>query len=235
MARRLPPALRAWLRLVPGHGALRLLYRLAKGAETRHAALLMLRRPAGLFQPFADTRPDRYPALFALVREHVGDGDGVRLLSFGCATGDEVLSLRRVFPSAHIRGLDIAAANIARARTSDPRLDFAIAADAGAEPEGAYDAVFAMAVFRHGDLESRPPSCAPLIRFATFERTIAGLARCLRPGGLLVIRHAHFRFMDTGAAAGFDPVLTLSTQPLYGRDDRLLEGAHESDGVFRKR
>ena len=92
-----------------------------------------------------------------------------------------------------------------------------------------------MAVFRHGDLESRPPSCAPLIRFATFERTIAGLARCLRPGGLLVIRHAHFRFMDTGAAAGFDPVLTLSTQPLYGRDDRLLEGAHESDGVFRKR
>jgi hypothetical protein len=45
-----------------------------------------------------------------------------------------------------------------------------------------------MAVFRHGDLGGdHPESCSHRITFEAFEATVTDLARCLKPGGYLVI------------------------------------------------
>jgi SAM-dependent methyltransferase len=211
---------------------------LVRGEPRRSIALLQLHRPDGLFQPFAETKPDRYPEIFAFVRDAVGDGPQRRLLSFGCSTGEEVVSLRRYFPQAHITGIDLNPHNIAKARkTADPQMSFAVGATVASEDR--FDAVFAMAVFRHGRLGSRPPRCDRLIRFEDFENTVSALARALRPGGLLAIAHANFRFCDTAAAAAFSPALSLTHQPawratpVYGRDNRLCAAARD-DGVYRK-
>jgi SAM-dependent methyltransferase len=212
--------------------------------ESRNTTLLLLKPPKGLYQPHGTTAQDRYPEVFRFVRERVGDGAGVRILSFGCATGEEVFSLRRYFQEATIVGLDINPINILvcryrRWRIGDKKMVFAVAGSTAAEASAGYDAIFAMAVFRHGDLNNAPPppKCDHRIRFADFEQSVADLARTLKPGGLLVIQHAMFRLADTAVASGFETVLSVQVAgnaPLYGRDDCNLAGVVDPDVVFRK-
>jgi SAM-dependent methyltransferase len=207
-----------------------------------------LRRPVReRFQPYPHTLPDRYPWLFDFA---AGALDGVpapRLLSFGCSRGDEVFALRRRLPGADIRGLDIDAGNIAAclARSlplQDDRLSFEAASNTRAEPSRHYDAIFCLAVLCHGDLTSPKPAprSEPLLRFADFERTVADLARCLRPGGLLFLHTTNFRFCDTAVSAGFDTVLEalpeqLAPDVLFDREGALMPGERYFPVGFRKR
>ena len=135
----------------------------------------------------------------------------MRLLSFGCSTGEEVFTLRRYFPGATIDGVDIhpyrvaAARERLRRRGGDPALSFAVAGSAKHLPDGYYDAIFCLAVFRHGGLQPGPaPRCDHLIKFAAVEQTVTELARCLKSGGFLAIAHSNFRFADMAVAASFE-------------------------------
>ena len=157
-----------------------------------------------------------------------------------------MFSLSSYFPEAKIKGIDINRHAIKKCQShlaktgGNSRITFQCAGDAFDELPESYDAVFAMAVFRHGDLNSAPDRCEHLIRFAAFEDTVDGLSRCLKPGGLLVIRHANFRFTDTKTAAGFRLLLAAKKQrpdqmsPLYGQDDKLLKSQEPDDGVYCK-
>ena len=233
----------AWRRRIPGYAALSWLRQMLLDPQFRETARLRAFRPLGLLQPSGHTRPDRHPELFALAREQVGDGPDHHLLSFGCATGDEVFSLRHYFPQARITGIDISAARIRRCRGrarragADASIAFAVGASASDMPEDAFDAVFAMSVLRHGDLSGAPPACDHVLLFADFERVVSGLARCVRPGGVLILRHAAFRFVDTAAARNFAPLLRLPRKaqgPLYDTDNRLLPLEDEETVAFRK-
>jgi len=224
-------------------GALRLGYHLVRSFETRRSALLMLRRPSGLFQPYGYTQEDRYPEVFDPIRDLLANTPESRLLSFGCATGEEVFTLARLFPQATVKGIDIDPARIkmawqraAKLHTGE-RVDFACAGDSTAEPPESYDAIFAMAVFRHGALQTPRASCAPWIRFADFEASLADLTRCLKPGGYLALRYANFRFGDTPIAAGFERVHSCPPDPtvlIFGPDDQSRPGLGD-DGIFRKK
>ncbi len=227
-------------------GAGRLAVDLARDRGIRRAWWLRVRQPHNLFQPGNDTGSDRYPELFALLRARLGDGPGVRLLSFGCSTGEEVFTLRRYFAEARLTGIDISRGNIAECRrrqrrSGDDRMAFVRAGTAEHEPVDTYDAVLAMAVFRHGDLGNGPPaSCADRITFEAFDATVARLADSLRVGGLLVIEHSNFRFCDTRVSERFAVVATRDRpsadrpNPLYGPDDRLLADQEYREVVFVK-
>lgn len=221
----------------------RFMVQILRGGERRSSALLMWRRPPGLFQPYGTTQEDRYPELFQSIRQVLADAEQTHLLSFGCSTGEEVFSLARYFRHAHIRGVDIDAGRIGRCwarwqrEGREPRLSFACAGDVALENTASYDLVMAMAVFRHGALGGSPIDCSAWIRFADFDRVLGDLVRVLKPGGLLVIRHANFRFGDTGVAGLFECLLNEAGQgsPVYGRDNRLLRGMPGDDGIYRKR
>ena len=120
-------------------------------------------------------------------------------------------------------------------------MSFEAAGSAVAEPPAYYDAIFAMAVFRHGRLGDRPPRCDHLIKFGDFERSVGELAASLKPGGLLILRHANFRFGDTVASVAFTPICGAASHPdaaqtpLYGPDDQLLPDGQRDDGVFEQR
>ena len=225
---------------------LRQLWRLAVERPYRNVRWIQWRRPAGAFQPFNDTALDRYPRIFRFVQDTLGARSELKILSFGCSTGDEVFSLRRFFPCALIKGIDINPGNIAAARarlarSPDALLLFAVGASTAAEPTGQYDAIFAMAVLRHGSLgRAGVTRCDHLIRFADFATTIADFSRCLKPGGLLAIHHSNFRLCDAPAGAGFEPILSLESPatgrktPIFGPDNQLMKGVDYPDTVFRK-
>jgi trans-aconitate methyltransferase len=228
-----PPLLRAG----------RKLWRLAIDGPYRHMLWLHWRHPAEAFQPFNTTRPDRYPEIFAFVQSELGAQSDLKILSFGCATGEEVFSLRRYFPRAAIKGIDINPGNIAAARRRlrrehDPRISFDVASSVAMEPAGAYDAIFSMAVLRHGSLGLPGVTrCDHLIHFEDFAKTIAQLGRCLRARGLLVIRHSNFRLNDTAASAEYETILRIPTgrkSPLFGPDNTLMSSIEYPDTVFRK-
>jgi 2-polyprenyl-3-methyl-5-hydroxy-6-metoxy-1,4-benzoquinol methylase len=197
----------------------------------------------GRFQPYSHTLPDRYPWLFEFAKAHLGGGEELRLLSFGCSRGDEVVALRGYFPSAAIKGLDVDPRNIdcCLARTDrSSGMTFAVAASTVQEQAESYDAIFCLAVLCHGYLAATGARrCDPLLYFADFERTVTDFARCLKPGGLLLLHTANFRFCDTQVAQHFDVVLEadpaeLAPDALFGRDNTLLEGMRYRAVAFRK-
>ena len=207
-----------------------------------------LHRPPGVFQISGDTREDRYPEIFRFVCDALGSTAATRLLSFGCSTGEEVFTLRRYLPLATIDGIDVNPYRIRtcrerlRRRGGDETIEFAVAGSTSHLPREAYDAIFCMAVLRHGGLQDGPaPRCEHLIDFAAFERMAEDFARCLKQGGLLAIVHSNFRFADTAAARGFDVAMRTGRSPpdpgtpIYGADNRLLPGACYREIVFRKR
>jgi len=175
------------------------LWRFVADRPFRYAMWLYLSRPRGSFQPFNDTRLDRYPVIFSFVQSQFSRDNPIEILSYGCSTGDEVISLREYFPRASIKEIDINAANIAACRkrlsaAPDAGLVFETAASTEEEASSVYDAIFCMAVLRHSGLGlAGITRCDPLLRFADCARTVADFERCLKPGGLLIIRHSHFR------------------------------------------
>jgi hypothetical protein len=84
-----------------------------------------------------------------------------------------------------------------------------------------------------GDLTtSGAQRCDPLFHFERFDRQIADFARCLKPGGLLVLHTTNFRFCDTAVAGDFAVVLEadpaqLAPDVLFDRDNRLMPGERE--------
>jgi len=226
--------------------AARKLWRLAVDRPYRHLMWLYLWRPKAAFQPFNDTRANRYPRIFSFVQSELGADSEVKILSYGCSTGEEAFSLRDYFPRAAISGIDINGGNIAVCRRRlkemrDVAMSFETASSTEAEPAAAYDAIFAMAVLRHGSLgEPGVTRCDHLIRFEEFAQTVADFKRCLKPGGLLVIRHSNFRLCDAPTGAAFETILrvkvpdTAKKTPLFGPDNRLMSGAEYPDTVFRK-
>jgi SAM-dependent methyltransferase len=204
-----------------------------------HSLYRRVRRPVpGEFQPYYYTLPDRYPWLFGFAATRLASRPDLRILSFGCSRGEEVFSLRKYFPAAAVRGIDINPRNIARclarARAEDAAgVTFEIAATTEGEATSSYDAIFCLAVLVNGDLTtSGAQRCDPLLHFERFDRMVGDFARCLKPGGLLMLHTTNFRFCDTAVARDFDVVYEadpkhLAIDVLFDRNNRLMSGERE--------
>jgi 2-polyprenyl-3-methyl-5-hydroxy-6-metoxy-1,4-benzoquinol methylase len=232
--------LKARIRISLCYRALRFVYRVTVDGHFRSVAVLKLRR-SNLLQPANVTCEDRYPRIFRIIRDKLGSSPELRLLSFGCSTGEEVFTLRQYFPNAEIKGIDINPRNIAicmvrlRSRV-DERLSFRVGESPAVEETESYDAIFCMAVLRHGGIGGAP-RCDHLIRFSDYERIVSDLARCVRVGGYLIMRHSNFRFDDTEVAARFDELLRMPTgqNPTFDRGNCRVEGADYEGVIFCKR
>lgn len=198
----------------------------------------------GLLQPATVTSPERHPDLFDRVGQLLAAVEHPAILSFGCATGEEVFTLARRFPTARIHGIDINPACIRAARRAlaarpDPRLSFARADSASGEPPHTYDAIFALSVLRHGRLDAElPDDCSAILPFARFAAAVAALDDCLKPGGLLIIWGSHFRFADLALAGGYKRILSrapLPDLPIYGPHNHRLPDPGCEDIILRKR
>jgi len=214
-------------------------------APYRSTTHLKNRRPENLFQPYGSTKEDRHPDLFQFIKTNIPNDKDIRLLSYGCSTGEEAFTLRRYFPRACIKGIDINPYFVKVCqrqldKRGDPLMSFEVAGSAVNEPAAHYDAIFCLSVFRHGDLaENYPSRCDHLIRFADYETTITQIALCLKPGGYLITVGSNFRFSDTESANEFKvifhgPDRVFEDTPIYGPDNQHLPGVSYNEFVFQK-
>lgn len=229
--------LRRIARKVPGGMAAGRWLRRNLSPGLRTVASLRKRHSEVLFQPFPDTWEERYPVLFDALADRLAHLPAPRVLSFGCSSGAELRALRQRMPQARLTGIDLNPRALAKARAADPTSEYREAA--APCPGECFDAVLALAVFRHGDLEAqRPDDCSAVLPFARFAQGIAALDAVLEPGGWLAIWHAQFRFADTPTAADYSADTLRLPSPaqdlLWGPDNLRLEGVSEAKVLFRK-
>jgi hypothetical protein len=128
----------------------------------------------------------------------------LKVLSFGCSIGEEMVTLRYLFPEEEIFGcdinmplVDIAERSVGSIGTVFPSSAEEIAA------HGPYDFILASAVLC---LHPAPKDFRERFPVSRFDDTVAMLDANLNPGGVLVIINASYRFTESPFAARYDTV-----------------------------
>ena len=138
------------------------------------------------------TALNRYPEIFAAAAAAAPDAR--RILSFGCSTGEECVTLADYFPKAEIVGAEINPVVLLKAmKNRSDRIRFVYASDRILKRLGGFDALFCMAVLRS----------AGLYPFEIYEERALFLETLVRPGGLLVIHNSPYRFGDTARRGSY--------------------------------
>lgn len=182
------------------------------------------------------TCDERYPSLFDLAAKLKPDAG--RILSFGCSTGEELVSLRRRFPDARIVGAEInpRSRRIARRRVGT---DSQIEVVHPHSLHGSFDLIFALAVLQrepHKIVEMGVEDLSPHYPHERFDAAVRELGAALEPGGLLCVINAQYRIEDSSVARQFEPISNspLMEEPLFGPDGRILR-LPVARTIFRKR
>jgi SAM-dependent methyltransferase len=174
------------------------------------------------------TALNRYPEIFAAAA--AGTPGASRVLSFGCSTGEECVTLAEYFPMAEIVGADINPMNLLKARKHrNHRIRFVYASDRILRGFGGFDVVFCMAVLRTSKKRR-------IFRFYPFDRFVERaqfLESLVKPGGLLVIHNASYRFSDTPRRFTYDRVPVIADHDKVYLPDGMTET--KPDGCMFRR
>lgn len=158
------------------------------------------------------TKKDRYPEIFKAVKEefkrrHKNPG---KVMSFGCSTGEECLTLQEYFPNSRIIGVDINKRNLRKCQQriqhenfrfiySDPQL---------IKIEAPLDIIFCMSVLCRWEETEIVTECSEIYPFTKFEQQVELVDQLLDPGGVLVIYNSNFRFSDSNIYSRYQPIYT---------------------------
>ncbi|MBY0283126.1 MAG: class I SAM-dependent methyltransferase [Sphingomonas sp.] len=184
---------------------------------------------------------DRYPQLFAAAQTELSENTAPAILSFGCSSGEEVVSLRRYFPSARLVGAEINAVQLAACMhlAADPQMTFIRSTPAAIAELGPYDAIFCMAVLQRlpHEVERRGiRNIAKRYPFARFSDEVKFLADQLRPGGLLVTDHCQYRVEDVDAPLRpvVNATLSLAKGPRFDPSGEMIAPQPVVARMFRR-
>lgn len=133
----------------------------------------------------------------------VPGGRQLKVLSFGCSTGEEIVTIRSIFRDAELYGCEIEPVSLAAAAESVGHLATIFKSDASAIADyGPFDLINCSSVL----CLSPPTHINTLFPSPDFDALLTVLDRALRPGGLLAITNASYRFYDSPIAPYYDPV-----------------------------
>jgi hypothetical protein len=174
--------------------------------DSQYRSFLRLRflKQGGVHQVSNYTAHDRYPTIFQASQAYFAERvHPLKILSFGCSTGEEVFTLRTYFPEAEILGVDVNSWNleVCRARNSDPRIHFMLSDARRMAEHGPFDAIFCMAVLQRSEaMKPNVRDSTHIYPFDRFDTQLRELNALLAEGGLLVLYHTSYRFKDTSIA-----------------------------------
>lgn len=219
------------------------IWRLLRQRRARSELATRLAFPRQVHQDNSHSQPNRYPRLFGAVRDLLKDVPRPHILSFGCAAGEEVISLQEYFPAGTIVGAELnrSLLRTCRQRPPDPRRSFIESSRENIAANGPYHAIFCMAVFtrRPHEVEARRlRDISTFYPYDLFAGEVRFLAEQLRPGGLLIVEHALYRTEDALADHPLVAVYGPGTAPAKGsRFDpagRIIEPQPVISRIFRR-
>jgi ubiquinone/menaquinone biosynthesis C-methylase UbiE len=151
---------------------------------------------------------DRYPILFSACRDYFNGKQDLKILSYGCSTGEEVLTLRRYFPTAQIIGADINKKSLAKCRKLpvDEKINFVYSTIDEIKKYGPFDAIFCMAVLQrkpHDVAAKKITSLKSVYPFEKFEKQVNELDKLMNPRGLLTLHYTQYSLNDTNLATKY--------------------------------
>jgi len=194
-----------------------------------------------MIQTSSATELNRYPKLFQIVAKELEPVSNPRILSFGCSSGEEVFSIKEYIPGAELSGVDInrRSISIAKKRDKAGAYRFFHFRDDAWKSEMGYDCILALAVFQKTDhWDSMRRESLDVFTFDKFQQMTGQLDSMLKPGGLFVIDHADFSFLDLSISKKFTPSVydrpIRRARPLFSAQNTLSESSREFYRVFRK-
>ena len=145
---------------------------------------------------------NRHPEMFSECKGIISD-DGAKILSFGCATGEEVFTLKELyFTKNKIDGYDISKDAVQMARLRNTNSEIFFFDSLNDILENSYDIIFCLSVL------TRNPDDERTYAFEVFETTLKLIHRYLKIGGYICIWNSRYEFTDTDISQKYTPIET---------------------------
>lgn len=182
--------------------------------------------------------------IFSACKEYFKDRKGIRILSFGCATGEEVITLRYYFPDATIIGAEVNkyCLEVCNLRRLDEKMIFIDSTDEEIVRNGPYDAIFCMAVFQRTPEQITLDGVKNIKRiypFAKFEKQICKLDQHLKEKGLFVVHYSQYDYTDTQIAGHYQVYGDCGQEDyrcsVFDKNGDLIAKAPKRYSIFIKR
>lgn len=183
---------------------------------------------------------DRYPPIFKECALYFKGRDRLKILSFGCSTGKECLSLIKYFPSAKILGYDINKNNIDIAKeNNNPRVSFTSDINEVIK-EGPFDAIFYMSVLCRWPQTKGCDDSKDIYPFDMFNELLKNNDSMLKQSGLIVIYNSNYRFCDSDIFNKYEVLKSNSIKESGGvykfsKNNKKLNGIDYPDCIFIKK
>lgn len=165
------------------------------------------RRYSEQHQLTSTTGSNRYPEIFKAATTLVNNATP-KILSYGCSTGEECVSLKSHFPESLIIGADINLQNLKKARKNNSMegIEYLVSSESKLISRGLYDIIFAMSVLCRWEDTKNVDSIENIYPFNKFNESIKLLFSLLKPGGFLVVYNANFLVEDSEVASFLEPI-----------------------------
>lgn len=178
--------------------------------NARAIMCMKLFHPGRTHQTTEATCMNRYPSIFSGCKAYFGDQEEIRILSFGCSTGEEVVTLRQYFPKAEIVGAEINkhSLHVCRQRNMDEKVHFVDSLPEEIQRFAPYDVIFCMAVLQRTPgliVDKQITNLEKIYPFEKFESQVTELDGYLKESGLMVIHMSQYDFTDTSVAENYVP------------------------------
>ncbi|MPM34548.1 hypothetical protein SDC9_81134 [bioreactor metagenome] len=208
-------------------------------------SILMLRvlHSKNVHQTTSLTAMNRYPKIFSACHDYFDGKQALKILSYGCSTGEEVLTLRQYFPNAHIIGAEINkhSLSICRKLPVDENTTFIYSTRSEIQKHGPFDAIFCMAVLQrnpHLIAAKGIRNLKEIYPFEKFEQQIIELDELIKPQGLLVVHFTQYSLWDTSVAPKYQPFGNHNQDtyksPVFDKNSHLVENSAPQSSIFVK-
>ncbi|MBE7503801.1 MAG: hypothetical protein HS113_26650 [Verrucomicrobiales bacterium] len=173
--------------------------------------------------------------------EIVRDEAGVKVLSFGCSSGEEVLDIRQYYRHATVFGTDLNRKSLKKAQRllRGTGVQLFVSTDENIQEHGPYTLIMACSVFIRHPEDTHTDDISTLYPFEVFERGICRLFENTIVGGYLLIHNADYRVTDTRVGPRLRPVrhgelVQNPRVPLFARTGRKLGVTGYDEQLFRR-
>lgn len=217
--------------------------RICTNPDFRSILLLQLLNSKNIHQTTSLTFMNRYPEIFSACRDYFDGKQDLKILSFGCSTGEEVLTLRHYFPTAHIVGAEINkhSLEICRRLPVDEKITFLYSTLSEIQKHGHYNAIFCMAVLQrkpHVIAAKGISSLKKIYPFEKFEQKIIELDELLSPQGLMVIHYTQYSLLDTTVASKYKALGNYNqddyVSPIFDKNSNIVKNPASQNTIFIK-